>query len=85
MVKGVVHFLDLAQEILVLGDFDQPGLPGKLEHADGIVIGAIPELGIEMTEKAAGGRLPSPPEIERPSPAAAPARPGAWGSHYKLW
>src|SRR4030081_505214 len=64
MAKGVVHFLELAQKILVLGDFHQPGLPGELEHPDGIMVRAIPELRIEMAEKTAGGRFPGPPQIE---------------------
>ena len=45
-------------------DFYQPGLARELEHADGIVIGPVPKLGIEMAKEAAGGRLPRPPEIE---------------------
>ena len=64
MAVGIVHFLQLAQEIFVLRHFDQPGLPRKLEHADGIVIRPIPKLGIEMAEEAAGGGFPGPPEIE---------------------
>jgi hypothetical protein len=39
-------------------------LAGKLQHAGGIMIGAVPQLGIEMPEEAAGGRLPRPPKIE---------------------
>ena len=61
---GVVHFLQFAQEILVLRHLHQPGLAGKLEHADGIVVGAVPKLGIEMAKKAAGRGFPGPPKIE---------------------
>ncbi len=64
MAEGFVHFLELAQETLVLRDFDEAGLARKLKHPDGIVIGPIPKLGIEMTEKAAGGGFPGPPQIE---------------------
>jgi hypothetical protein len=59
-----VHLLQLAQKIFVLRHFDKPRLPRQLEHADGIVVGAVPEFRIEMAEKAARGRLPGPPEIE---------------------
>ena len=64
IAECVMHFLEFAQEILVLRDLLEPGLPGKLQHPDRIVIRAIPELVIEMAEEAAGGRFPRPPEIE---------------------
>ena len=64
MAEGIVNFFQFAQEIFVLRDFDQPRLARKLKHADRIVVGPIPELGIEMPEKPARRRLPSPPQIE---------------------
>ena len=48
----------------LLRDFNQPGLPGKLEHPHRIVISAIPELGIEMAKETASRGFPGPPEIE---------------------
>ncbi len=62
--EGIVNLLQFAEKIFVLRDFDQPRLAGKLEHADGVVIGPIPQLGIEMAEETARGRLPRPPQIE---------------------
>src|SRR4051812_34485347 len=49
---GVVHLLQLAEEIFVLGDFDEPGLPGKLEHADRVMIGPVPKFWVEVPEQA---------------------------------
>ena len=63
-MEGVVNLFQLAQKSFVRGEFFQPGLARKLEHANGIVIGSVPKLGIEMTKKAAGGRLPRPPDVE---------------------
>src|SRR5438067_2025493 len=63
-LEGVVNLFQLAQKSFVGGEFFQPGLARKLEHANGIVIGPVPKLGIEMTKKAAGGRLPRPPDVE---------------------
>ena len=62
--KRFVNFLQLAQEILVLRDFDQPRLARELKHAHRIVIGAVPKFGIEMTKETTGGRFPRPPNIE---------------------
>ena len=59
-----MHLFQLAEETFVLRDFDEPGLARELEHADRIVIGPIPQLRIEMPEKAARRRFPSPPQIE---------------------
>src|SRR5439155_9584532 len=56
--------LELAQKILVLRKFLQPGLPRKLQHADRIMICAVPKLMIEMPEQAARGGLPRPPKVE---------------------
>ena len=64
IAKRAVHLGQLAQEIVILRHLDQPCLPRKLEHADRIVIGPIPQLRIEMTKECARGRLPRPPEIE---------------------
>src|SRR5438874_11583150 len=56
--------LELAHEIFVLCELFQPRLPRKLQHADWIMICAVPQFGIEMTKKTARGRLPRPPEIK---------------------
>ena len=55
---------EIAQEDFVPRHFEQPPLARELEHPDRVVVGAIPKLGIEMSEKPAGRRLPCPPEIE---------------------
>ncbi len=60
-LEGVVHLLQLAQEILVLRNFLKPSLPGELQHANGIVVRPIPEFGIQVTEQSARGGLPRPP------------------------
>ena len=57
------NLVEVAEKIFVLSEFLQPGLPRKLQHADGIVICAVPQLGIEMPEEPARGWLPSPPKI----------------------
>ena len=62
--KGIVNVFQFAQETFVVRDFDETGLARKLKHPDGVVIGPIPKLGIEMPEKPARGRLPGPPQIE---------------------
>ena len=64
LLEGVVDLFQLAQKSFVGREFFQPSLAGKLEHANGIVIGPVPKLGIEMTEEATGGRLPGPPDVE---------------------
>ena len=63
-LESVVNLFEFAEKSFVGGEFFQPGLAGELEHADGVVIGPVPKLGVEMTEKATGGRLPRPPDIE---------------------
>src|SRR5881392_1129576 len=63
-LESVVNLFQLAQKSFVGGEFFQPGLARELEHANGIVIGPVPKLGIEMTKEAAGGRLPRPPDVE---------------------
>ena len=63
-LEGVVNLFQLAQKSFVGGEFFQPGLARELKHANGIVIGPVPKLGIEMTKEAAGGRLPRPPDVE---------------------
>src|SRR5438128_11782669 len=57
------NLLEFAEKIFVLRKFFQPGLPRKLQHADRIMIGAVPQLGIEMPEEAARGGLPRPPTV----------------------
>src|SRR6059058_3413429 len=63
-LESVVNLFQLAQKSFVGGEFFQPGLARKLKHANGIVIGPVPKLGIEMTKQAASGRLPRPPDVE---------------------
>src|SRR5947208_15714478 len=58
------NLLQLAQKSFVLRKFFQPGLPRKLQHADRIVIGSVPKLGIEMPEQPARGGLPRPPKVK---------------------
>src|SRR5205085_949243 len=48
----------------VLGELFQTRLARKLEHAHRIVVGAVPQIGIEMTEEPAGRRLPGPPKVK---------------------
>ena len=62
--KSLVHFLEVAQETLVLGHIEKARLRAQLKHPDGVVIGPIPQFGIEVTEDSPGGRLPGPPEVE---------------------
>src|SRR5437588_11750915 len=64
-LESVVNLLELAQKSFVGREFFQPGLARELEHANGIVIGPVPKLGIEMTKEAASGRLPRPRSEER--------------------
>src|SRR5438034_248903 len=52
--KSVMDLLELAQKIFVLGKLFQSGLTRELEHADWIVVGPVPKIGIEMTEKTTG-------------------------------
>ena len=56
--------LELAQKIFVLREFFQTRLARKLEHADRVVICAIPQLGVEVPEEPARGGLPRPPKIK---------------------
>ena len=59
-----MNVFQFAQKTFVVRDFDETGLARKLKHPDGVVIGPVPKLGIEMPEKPAGGRLPGPPQVE---------------------
>src|SRR5205085_1680248 len=63
-LEGVVNLFQLPQKSFIGGEFFQAGLPRELEHANGIVIGPVPKLRIEMTKETAGGRLPRPPDVE---------------------
>src|SRR5947208_12569081 len=63
-LEGVVNLFQLAQKSFVGSEFFQPRLARKLKHANGIVIGPVPKLGVEMTKEAASGRLPRPPDVE---------------------
>src|ERR1044071_278130 len=56
--------LELAQKIFVLRKFFQPRLPRELQHADRIMICAVPKLVIKMPEQSARRRLPCPPKVE---------------------
>src|SRR5712692_9211631 len=62
--EGVMHLLELTQKSFVLSQFFQAGLPRKLQHPDGIMIGAVPQIRIEMSKEAARGWLPCPPKIK---------------------
>ncbi len=61
---GLVDLFQFAKKILVLRDLDEPRLPGKLEHPDGIVVRLIPQCRIEMAKETARGGFPGPPEVE---------------------
>jgi hypothetical protein len=63
-LESVVNLFQLAQKSFVGGEFFQPGLARELEHANGIVIGPVPKLRIEMTKEATRGRLPCPPDVD---------------------
>src|SRR5437762_7029985 len=63
-LEGIVNLFQLTQKSFVGSEFFQPGLARELKHANGIVIGPVPKLGIEMTKEAACGRLPRPPDVE---------------------
>src|ERR1700719_5206339 len=62
--KRIVDLFQLAEKRVVLRQFFQTRLTRKLQHPHRIVIGAVPEIGIEMAKQASGGRLPGPPKIE---------------------
>src|SRR5712671_3907836 len=66
--ESIVDLLQLPKKGFVLGEFFQSRLARELEHTDGIVIGPVPQIGIEMTEKPAGRRLPGPPKVESDFP-----------------
>src|SRR5947208_16417081 len=63
-LEGVVNLFQFTQKSFVGGEFFQPGLARELEHANGIVIGPVPKLGIETKKEAASGRLRRPPDVE---------------------
>src|SRR5262249_49845735 len=60
----VVNLIQLPKKGFVLCEFFQAPLPRELQHADRIVVRTVPQIGIEMAEKAAGRRFPRPPEIK---------------------
>src|SRR5436190_5755251 len=64
LFEGFKNLLELAHKIFVLRQLFQPGLPRKLQHAHGVVIGSVPQLRIEMPEESARRRLPCPPKIK---------------------
>src|ERR1700756_4316924 len=55
--ERVVNLFQFAEESFVLSELFESGLPRELEHANRIVVRAIPQIGIEMAEEAAGRRL----------------------------
>src|SRR5207248_1572357 len=63
-LESVVNLFQLAQKSFVGGEFLQPGLARELEHANGIVVGPVPKLGIEMAKEAASRGFPCPPDVE---------------------
>src|SRR5205085_5168813 len=79
-MEGIVNLLELAQKIFVLRKLFQPCLARELEHADGIVVRPVPQIGVEMAKEAAGGRLPRPPKIEAHLPKRLERR-GKRGNH----
>src|SRR5207302_5418231 len=48
--ESIVDLLQLLKKGFVLCELFQSRLARELEHADGIVVGPIPQIGIEMTE-----------------------------------
>src|SRR5947209_11854665 len=64
LLESGVDLLQLAPEIIVLRDFNQPRLPRELQHADRIVIRSIPQLWVEMTKETPRRRLPGPPDVK---------------------
>jgi hypothetical protein len=42
LFEGFKNLLELANKIFVLRQLFQPGLPRKLQHTHGVVIGAVP-------------------------------------------
>src|SRR5882724_840203 len=64
LLEGFKNLLELAHKIFVLRQLFQPRLPRKLEHTHGVVIGAVPQLRVEMPEESTRGGLPCPPKIE---------------------
>ena len=59
----LVDAAEFAQEALVPGDFLQARLSGKLEDAQWIVVGLVPEFEVQFAEEAARGGLPAPPQV----------------------
>src|ERR1700730_10673184 len=66
--EDIVDLFQFPEKNFVLRELFQTRLPRELEHSDRIVIGPVPQIGIEMSEKPAGRRLPRPPKIERHFP-----------------
>src|SRR6476620_10019221 len=66
--KILENLFELSRKILVLRELFKTGLPRKLQHAHRIMIGLIPELGIEFPKQSAGRWFPCPPEIETQFP-----------------
>src|SRR5438093_940951 len=64
LLEFLENLLEVAQKIFVLCKLLQTRLPRKLQHPNGIMICAAPQLGIEMPEQPARGRLPRPPKVE---------------------
>src|SRR5438270_12932552 len=59
-----MNLFQFAQKSLVLSQLFQTSLARKLEHSHRIMIGPVPQIGIEMTKEAAGRGLPCPPKDE---------------------
>src|SRR5438128_12574447 len=57
------NLLQFAKKIFVLPKFFQPGLPRKLHHSNGFVIGAVQEVGTEIPEQTPADWLRSPRKI----------------------
>src|SRR6266702_1282808 len=62
--ESIMDLLQLAKKGFVLSEFFEPRLPRELQHAHRIMVGPVPQIGIEVAEKPASQRLPRPPEVK---------------------
>ena len=58
-----VQAAEFAQETFVAGDFFQAGLPGELQDAQRVVVGALPKIVVQRVEQPSRGRFPTPPQV----------------------
>jgi hypothetical protein len=50
-MEALHHSAHLTEEIIILRKLGEAGLLAKLEHPHGIVVGAMPERGVQMAEE----------------------------------